>query len=412
MRNNVAIITSGFLPVPATKGGAVENLIMNTINENEKYDKINFTVFSIYDYEAENKSLCYNNTFFKFYKCPKIINFLDYLIYIVAKNILKKRNSQSFRNILRRLSYLNFTSKKLKKEKYDLIILENHPTQYLALKWRKNYVKYNGKFVYHSHNELPGYFGCENIMKKTKMIVSVSEFINKKMKETVKSEECSFKVLRNGIDSAKFKSSLSIKEKDVLRNKYNIKKDDLVFIYTGRIVPEKGVLELIKALQAIKKQNNYKLLIVGAPLNALQTKTKYQEKIEKEIEKISSNVIFTGFIKYDEMPQMYKISDIAIMPSIWDDPAPLSIIEALCCGLPIITTDSGGITEYANNKCAIFNNRDDNLINNLTKSINRLIEDEEKRKNMSLEALKCSNDLNLERYYNDFIEIIEELLKK
>ena len=34
MNNKIAIVTSGFLPVPATKGGAVENLIVNIINVN------------------------------------------------------------------------------------------------------------------------------------------------------------------------------------------------------------------------------------------------------------------------------------------------------------------------------------------------------------------------------------------
>ncbi len=35
IKNEIAVITSGFLPIPASKGGAVENLIQNIINENE-----------------------------------------------------------------------------------------------------------------------------------------------------------------------------------------------------------------------------------------------------------------------------------------------------------------------------------------------------------------------------------------
>ena len=50
----VAIITSGYLPVPASKGGAVENIVENFIIENEIEKKVNFEIFSIYDENAEN----------------------------------------------------------------------------------------------------------------------------------------------------------------------------------------------------------------------------------------------------------------------------------------------------------------------------------------------------------------------
>ena len=56
----VAVITSGFLPVPAVKGGAVENLIVNLLKENEKKNKIKFEILSVYDKKAyENGGFCY-----------------------------------------------------------------------------------------------------------------------------------------------------------------------------------------------------------------------------------------------------------------------------------------------------------------------------------------------------------------
>ena len=48
----LAIITSGFLPVPATKGGAVENLIENFLKMNEECKDYEITVFSVYDQQA------------------------------------------------------------------------------------------------------------------------------------------------------------------------------------------------------------------------------------------------------------------------------------------------------------------------------------------------------------------------
>ena len=53
LKMKLAMITSGFLPVPATKGGAVENLIENFLRMNEEYEDYEITVFSIYDEKAK-----------------------------------------------------------------------------------------------------------------------------------------------------------------------------------------------------------------------------------------------------------------------------------------------------------------------------------------------------------------------
>ena len=50
---NIAIITSGYLPVPATKGGAVESIVENIIEKNEKNKNLKLTIFSM----SENRAI-------------------------------------------------------------------------------------------------------------------------------------------------------------------------------------------------------------------------------------------------------------------------------------------------------------------------------------------------------------------
>ena len=135
---NLAVITSGFLPLPASKGGAVENLIENLLNENEKENEIYFSIFSIYDEKAVQLSKGYKNSKFIFIKLNIFVKMLDKITFWIANNILKKENSQSYRFIFQRLYYLRKVSKYLKVNNYDKVLLENHPTQYLVLKWQKN----------------------------------------------------------------------------------------------------------------------------------------------------------------------------------------------------------------------------------------------------------------------------------
>lgn len=402
----IAVITSGFLPIPATKGGAVENLFENIMKRNEKTNDMKLCIFSCYDKETESEARKYNSSQFLFIKTNFFVKICDKFIFFIAKNLLKKKNSHSYRFILQRLDYLNKVSKNLKKNNYDLILLENHPTQFLTLKWRKNYKKYAGRYYYHCHNEFVETYGCDEVIKWTKKFISVSKYISKNSLRLLglKSEQCY--VLRNGIDDSKFKINLTPKEKLAIKEKYGIDYNDKVLLFTGRLVREKGISELLEALNYVKSKN-YKLMIVGSALNDIKVKTEFEVRLEELAEKNNNKIIFTGFVKYDEIPKIYSIADIAILPSIWDDPAPLTIIESLTCGLPIITTNSGGIPEYANHKCAIILKRDNNLSKNIAKSIDKLINNDDLRKKMSSESILASKELTLENYYNDFYNLMK-----
>lgn len=403
----LAVITSGFLPVPASKGGAVETLLMNLLLENEGETDLEFNIFSIYDEKAIEDSKKYRKANFIFIKPLKIIEKIDKIVFLIAKNILKKSNSQSYRFIFQRLYFLNKISQNLKKNDYDKVLLENHPTQYLALKWRKNYKKYQNRYYYHCHNEFVGTYGCEFIIKNTKKMICVSNFIKSSLEKKLEIDKDKCVVLRNGIDTKKFSITIDEIEKQKIKKKYNINDDDKILLFTGRLVKEKGIKELLEALSKVQIKN-LKLLVVGSSSNNINVKTKYEIEIEELVKKINKNVIFTGFVEYKEIYKLYAIADIAVLPSIWDDPAPLTIIESMAAGLPIITTNSGGIPEYAKNGCAVILKRDENMIYNLKNAIIDLLNHKEKRKKMSEISKENTETLTLNNYYFDFLKIIKE----
>lgn len=403
---NLAVVTSGFLPIPATKGGAVENLVVNLINENEKKHNLDFTIFSIYDEKAIEESKKYKYAKFIFLKVNSLAKILDKVVFFIAKNIFRKENSHSYRYIFQRLSFLNGISKQLKKNDYDKVLLENHPTQYLCLKWRKNYIKYKNRYYYHCHNELPGTYGCNEIIKDTNTVLCVSDYIARNFKKVTGISDKKLKVLRNGIDYDRFSKEVDDDTIKSLKEKYDIKNNEKVLLFTGRITWEKGVKELIESLKNLKYEN-YKLLILGSVLNDIKIKTTYQEEIEKLVEEMKEKVIFTGFVNYDEISNYYALADIAILPSVCEDAAPLTVIEALVSGLPIITTKSGGIPEYAKDGSAIVLEKDEALVDNLTIAIDKLLNDEEKIRDMSKKSKDVSKDLTLENFYINFCDLIK-----
>lgn len=221
------------------------------------------------------------------------------------------------------------------------------------------------------------------------------------------SDHNNYIVLRNKVDKQKFMVSLSEQKKEKIRNKYNLGVEDVVFLFCGRFNEEKGIRELLKAFEMMTK--NAKLLIVGGYYYGSGMISPFEQEMYKLVEeKLKDKVQFTGQVEYNMMPEIYAIADVVVIPSMWDDPAPLTVIESLSSGKALITTDSGGIPEYADSDTSIILRRDNRIINKLTESMDILVEDVSRRKNMEQAALLKTEDWTVEMFYKDFCNILTE----
>ena len=406
----VTFIMGSVFPVPATKGGAVENLIENIVKIQENQKKIELNIICAYDFDAKKIAKeKYKNTKFYFIKINKFFKIFDRVISFFVTKILRKKNVMAYSYIFQRLSYYRKISKILSREDCGKIILENSTGLYLALKWKNNYKKYKNKFFYHCHNKVNMDFGCKDIIEQTNKFISVSKYMQDDLKLfTNINDNNRFFVLKNMIDRVKFDKEKSKKKKQKIKQKYNIMPDDKIIIFVGRLTEEKGIKQLLLAIDTIKNAT-IKILIVGSYFFNTKVRNDFINEIDKIIDRNREKIIFTGYINYDDIYKYYKIADIAVLPSMWEEPAGLTIQEAEVCGLPIITTYSGGIPEYVNNDNAIILNRDDSLIDNLKISIEMLLEDNDKRNKMKNSSLEIGNKISITDYYNDFIKIINSL---
>ncbi|OUL07523.1 spore coat protein [Sedimentibacter sp. SX930] len=403
----IAIITSGYLPVPAVLGGAVESLDDYLINENEKNHKCEFEIFTCYHPEAERIVNLKRNTNAEFTYTPLYIRILDKIIYHTAKDIFKKEKVMSYRYIFQRLHFISDVSKKLADNEYDKVIIENHASLFMVLKKRDNAKKYKERYYYHLHNEQRDFYGCEDIIRNCKKIMTVSSYISNSIKKELRIiEEKRIEVLRNCVNISRFGSKEDKLRAVELRKKYDIQENDKVVLFTGRLSPEKGIQELLLAFKQISDLDA-KLVIAGGYLSGAEdVKSDYEKKLLELASSMMDRIIFTGFIGYDEMPSVYLMADIVVVPSIWNDPAPLTVIETISSGIPLITTNSGGITEYANSECAIILERNEMLVENLTKSIEMLLSDSNKRYEMSYSGKLISREWTVENYFKNFMHLI------
>lgn len=420
---HVAVITSGYLPVPNVLGGAVEALDMMMVRENEKTTNFEFTVFSSWAPGVDKviRDGAFQHTDFRFIKTPMLVKAADRCIYWAAKYILRKKKLMSYRYIAQRLWYIRKVAKALSKDdasgkaSFDKVMIENHATLFMTMQKYGNAERYADKVYYHLHNEVTNDFGCKHEIAQVKKVLGVSNYIvdtlDKFLREHgeggLKPEQKA--VWRNSVDTSRFGSDEAKRKAKSFRMKYGINDDDIVFLFSGRLTPEKGAEELLEAFtQVVAQVSNAKLVVAGAFFFNSNIKSPFEQKLHDLASQpqIKERIIFTGFVDYNDMPALYEMADVCVLPSIWDDPAPLAVIESLVSGKPLITTRSGGIPEYANDDCAIILERDNQLVDYLAQAMVELANDSQKRASVSSSTSGLRLQLNSRTYIGQLSELM------
>lgn len=148
----------------------------------------------------------------------------------------------------------------------------------------------------------------------------------------------------NGINLEYFNSNKFLKE-DITskKTKLNIKQEDFVYIFVGRIVKDKGINELVESFKKInKKYNNTKLLLVGPFENDLDP---ISDKNQKEI-KQNSNIIEVGYV--EDVRPYFLMANVLVFPS-YREGFPNVVMQAGAMGLPSIVSDINGCNEIIKN---------------------------------------------------------------
>lgn len=400
--NKIVVIVPGILPMPPVRGGAVENLLYNVVKVNEEVKKMHLVIYSVHNEEAVQEATKYKQTEWQFYKIPSIVDWCDKFIYMCVK-ILGCNNVQSFRFIGQRLYYIYKIAQNLnRRDDVKIIVLDNHVTLCMVLWWFGNYKKYINNVFYHAHNEIKGYWGMKKYFLGLGKYICVSQFIGNTIKK-MGVENKKIKVLTNVVDTDRFANRMTEAERVCFRKKYGINKNDFVVFTAGRIVPEKGIKEALIGFQQANIKHS-KLVLAGGTFFASKVKNSYEQEVNEIIQKMPDRVLMLGYIPYDEMPKWYQCADVGLFPSIWDEPAFLTGIEARSAGLPVITTVSGGIPEYIKPEFGILLNRDENLEENIADSLKMLSENAIRLKDMSEKARQYSRQYDLYTYYEAFYQ--------
>lgn len=225
--------------------------------------------------------------------------------------------------------------------------------------------------------------------------------VTKRARDVLIEEGCDPKkieVLMPGVDLSVFK-----KTKDSFHFPKKLEgKTKLLF--SGRLIPEKGILELLEFYAELKKENS-KLSFIIAGEGQLSEEIK--EKILKE--KIT-DVHLLGKISYFDMPKLYSSCDFLLHfpvgSTTWQEQYGMALIEAMACGLPILGLDQGSIADVVGSGGIVASRE------NFFAELEKILMTPEKLKKMSAKAEKFAKAKYDSRMYAKNLErIYLELLK-
>jgi glycosyltransferase involved in cell wall biosynthesis len=210
-------------------------------------------------------------------------------------------------------------------------------------------------------------------------------------------------VIPNAIHLISFKEDNELKRTEI-KIKYNLKEDDKIILFVGRVALEKSIDKIIKALAIIKKRNSgkEKLLIVGngPAMDELKQLTRTL--------KVEEDVIFAGTVNYEEIQHYYKMAYVFTIASTTETFG-IVTIEALASGVPVVAIKAPGSVDILTNGLDGLLADDD--VEKFANALERIIKEPELREKLSRGALKTSEKYSIDTISERMLNLYREVIK-
>jgi glycosyltransferase involved in cell wall biosynthesis len=212
------------------------------------------------------------------------------------------------------------------------------------------------------------YNQCDLVLSPSQSLAK--QLINYGLKRNIK-------VVPNFIDVDFFKPVSGMKERNKLKEYFGL--NNKLLIYMGRLSYEKSIDQILLAFKiSLQDIKNLKLLLVGDG-----PEKKFLEKLAKNLG-LEEKVLFLGFRYNNELVKILQAGDIFLTMSKSEN-MPLSVLEALATGLPVIAPDALGLPEIVINGYNGFLVTPDDY-KGMSQKIIELIKNEKLRKKFSFNA--------------------------
>lgn len=278
--------------------------------------------------------------------------------------------------------------------------------------WLKKFFCKDVSLILHQHGQIVGSdfnssienYSYPRFLRRSKKLVDRYVAVSQSMKDfMIKKSDIpgeAISLLYNFVDLNKFKIGVqSDTQASTFRKKYGFKDQDFLVGFAGRIIERKGWRTLLEAAAIVKETHPHiKFILAGDGPEAGLLQDKIRElKIQDVLQHI-------GY--FNKMPLMYTAIDALAMPSHFEG-LPMTQLEVMAMGVPMVTTDGPGMAEVAvADKDALYFKMKDP--NDLAKKLIAL-ENDNLRKKLVQNALETVKEYSLSSYLMSLDKLYESL---
>lgn len=392
-RPRVLLVPPPDLPVPAVQGGAVETLLTHLIRENEREGKLDLMCASVPDEAARRAAEGLQHTKMLYIARPHGHRRYWPMVFVERCLGIAAPYDPWYQKVQLSLA--------LEPPGPDLIVAEGgNLTQCSAIS------RMFGRRRCLAH--LHGQTTCSPVMDTIYGgILALSEFIRDDYLKNSTLDPKHAYIWYNCVDTRRFCPG---PPPLALRTRLGFGARDFVVLFCGRLDPDKGIHKLMEALSLLPVPQ-IKLLIVGSPFFGRTQQSSFLRKLEQQARALGNRVQFTGYIPNEDLPDYYRLADLVCVPTLVEEAAGLVAVEAMACGRPVLATRSGGMPEYLESSQAVLVERGENIADQLAWSIRMLYEHPALCAEMGAAGAKRAKDFSVERYYNEFVRIVHDVLQ-
>ena len=189
-------------------------------------------------------------------------------------------------------------------------------------------------------------------------------------------------------------------KREIILSKYHIPKKYILNI--GTLSPRKNLLKLLKAytLLPVELKSIYSLVFVGG-------KGWYYQEIFDTVKKLNleHNVFFAGYVDDFDLPYILERATAFIYPSKYEGFG-LPLLEAMACGVPVISSNTPALLEVAEGVCEIVDRKD---ILDISRGMKKVLLDEKYREDLVQKGLQRVKEYSWDKVAQETFKIIENL---
>jgi len=176
-----------------------------------------------------------------------------------------------------------------------------------------------------------------------------------------------------------------------------------IILFVGRLISEKGPMDLLQAFSLVRKEMSCKLLLVGGGPLAPALRARVAElNLEEDVE-------LAGFLKGDDLNAVYRRASVFALPTYYDEGFPTVIAEAMAAGLPVITTPvRGAVDHLLDGVNAVFVPPQEPI--ELAAALRRLLTDPKQRERIGQANRRKVGEFAPEKVVGRYLDIFAEVI--